>query len=122
MNRKELIRDYKERPKTMGVYRVSCTATGNALVAASTDVPSLLNRQRAQLGMGAHPVADLQADWRQHGADSFVFEVLDTLEPKDAPDYDPLDDLIALEDLWLEKLSLPPDRFHTIRTRRPRRP
>jgi hypothetical protein len=114
MDRKALIREYKRRRPPMGVYRVHNTVTGHALVAASKDLPSILNRHRAQLSMGGHSSPLLQADWAAHGAASFIFEVLDTLTPSDAPDYDATADLSALEDLWLEKLSLEADRLHTI--------
>lgn len=118
MDRKELIREYKQRRPPMGVYRIRNTITGRALVAASTDLPSILNRHRTQLRLGGHPSRALQADWREHGAESFLFEVLDTLAPADRPDYDPIADLTALEDLWLDKLSLEPDRVHTINPKR----
>ena len=119
MDRKALSRAYKQHRPPMGVYRVHCTATGHSLVAASRDVPSILNRHRAQLSLGAHPTKALQADWHAHGPASFVFEVLDTLTPReDAPDHDPLPDLVVLEDLWLEKLSLSADRRYTIDPRR----
>lgn len=118
MNRKELIREYKQRRPQMGVYRVRCTATGNTLVAASTDVPSILNRHRAGLSMGGHSSRTLQADWKAHGPESFEFEILDTLTPPDTADYNPLADLTVLEDLWLDKLSVPADRLHTINPKR----
>jgi hypothetical protein len=117
-DRKALLRDYKERVVPMGIYRVLNKVTGNSLVAASTDVNAILNRHLAQLRMSAHPNRALQADWTAHGQESFVFEVLDTLTPSDDPAYDPADDLAALEDMWLEKLSLKPDALHTIRLRR----
>jgi len=118
MDRKALIREYKLRRPAMGVYRIHNTITGHWLVAATTDLPSMLNRQRAQLAMGGHPSRELQADWIEHGPESFVFEVLDTLTPPDQPDYDPIADLTVLEDLWLEKLSLSADRLHTINPQR----
>jgi hypothetical protein len=118
MDRKALIREYKLRRPPMGVYRVRNTVTGRSIVAASTDLPSILNRQRAQLSLGGHPTRALQADWDEHGAESFVFEVLDTLTPPDTPDYDPKADLAVLEALWLEKLGLSPDRLLTINPQR----
>jgi len=118
VDRKALSREYKQRRPPMGVYRVHNTVTGRALVAASMDLPSILNRHRAQLSMGAHPSRALQEDWNAHGPASFVFEVLDTLTPPDTPDYDPVPDLVVLEDLWLEKLSLTADRRHTIDPKR----
>ena len=117
-DRKALIREYKQRRPPMGVYRIQNTITGNALVAAGTDLPSKLNMHRAQLSMGGHSSKVLQADWQQHGQGSFVFEILDTLTPPEQPDYDPLDDLTVLEDMWLEKLALPADRLHTVNPKR----
>jgi hypothetical protein len=118
IDRKALVREYKQRRPPMGVYRVRNTITGHALVAASTDMPSDLNRHRAMLGMGGHSARELAADWVAHGPASFEFEILDTLTPPDTPGYNPLEDLTVLEDLWLEKLSLKADRQHTINPRR----
>lgn len=118
VDRKAVLRDYKERVVPMGVYRVRNKVSGNSLVAASTDVNAILNRHLAQLRMSAHPNRALQADWAAHGQDSFVFEVLDTLTSSEDPTYDPADDLAALEDMWLEKLSMKADALHTIRLRR----
>ncbi|MFN8571711.1 MAG: GIY-YIG nuclease family protein [Gemmatimonadaceae bacterium] len=114
MDRKALIREYKERRPPMGVYQVRNVVTGRTIVAAARDLPSILNRHRAQLKMGGHYSHDLQADWAAHGPSSFVFEVLEELPPSDEPGYDPLGDLIALEDLWLEKLGVPGNRMHSI--------
>jgi hypothetical protein len=122
MDRKALLRAYKERRPPMGVYQVRNTVTDHALVAAATDLPSILNRHRAQLSLGAHPSRVLQADWHAHGPESFVFEILDTMTPPDQPGYDPIEDLTVLEDLWLEKLALAPDRIHTINPGRMTRP
>jgi hypothetical protein len=114
MDRKALIRDYKQRRPPAGVYRVRNTVTGRSLVAASRNLPAILNRHQAQLRMSAHPSKRLQADWAEHGPESFVFEVLDTLPPRDDPTYDPVPDLTVLEDMWLERLSLAADPVHTI--------
>jgi hypothetical protein len=105
MDRKALIRKYKETPRPMGVFRVHNTVNGKSLVGTSVDLPSMLNRQRAQLSFGGHPNRELQGDWNEMGPDAFRFEVLDTLTPRQEPGYDPADDLRALEALWLEKLS-----------------
>ena len=117
-DRKALIQQYKQTPRTMGVGAVRNTATGKTLLAASRDLAALLNRQRAQLRLNAHPNPALQADWNSLGADAFEFVALDTLEPKDAPDYDPAEDLRTLEELWLEKLSpFEPAGYHRRRQR-----
>ncbi len=107
MDRKEAIRQYKEGTRPMGIWRVRCTATGRELVGSSTDLPAMLNRQRAQLRLGAHREGGLQEDWRAHGESAFTFEVLDTLEPPEAPDADPRQDLVTLLAMWRERLAGP---------------
>ena len=105
MDRKALSRQYKETRRPMGVYRVRNTANGKSLVGVSNDLPSMLNRQRAQLRLNAHNVRALQKDWNELGPAVFEFEILDTLQAPEQPDYDPSEDLRVLEELWLEKLS-----------------
>lgn len=104
-DRKELIREYKETPRTMGVGVVRNTSNGKVLVLSGRDIPALLNRHQAQLRFGAHRNRALQQDWDAFGAESFQFEVVDTLEPRDDPNYDPSADLDELEALWIEKLQ-----------------
>ena len=118
-DRKALIRQYKDTPRSMGVGAVRNTASGRALVVASLDIPSLLNRHRAQLRLNAHKNRALQTDWNRLGPDAFEFVVLDTLAPRDAPDYDPTEDLRTLENLWLERLSpFEPTGYHPARVSR----
>ncbi len=105
MDRKEAIRAYKESRRPMGVYQVRNTVSGKVYVGTSVDLPSMLNRQRAQLRLGGHADRALQADWNALGDAAFEFSVLDTLEPPDLPAYDPADDLRTLEELWRGKLA-----------------
>jgi len=106
MDRKALIRQYKETRKTAGVFRVRNLTSEKALVGSSADVPSMLNRERAQLRTGTHMNRALQSDWTTLGADAFAFEILDTLTPPaDRPDWDPTEDLRLLEEMWLDKLQ-----------------
>jgi hypothetical protein len=112
-DRKALIRQYKLTPRSMGVGAVRNTTSDKALVVAGRDLSALLNRHQAQLRLNAHGNRALQADWNTLGPGAFKFVVLDTLTPKDAPDYDPTEDLRTLEDLWLEKLNpFEPTGYH----------
>lgn len=104
-SRKELIRAAREAAKPMGVFRVSCAAIGYGVMGTSRDLRSTLNRHRAQLELGAHPDGTLQEQWNARGGEGFVFEVLDTLEPRDDPGYDPSADLEALAELWRERTA-----------------
>lgn len=50
--------------------------------------------------MGNHPNGALQADWNEFGAESFAFEILDEVTPREGRDY--REELTFLEELWLE--------------------
>ena len=118
MNRKSLIRAYKETRRPMGVYRIHNTRDDRSLIGRSVDLPAILNRERVSLRFGNHPNAALQRDWATLGPDAFVFEVLDTLKaPDEQPDYDPTDDLRVLEELWMERLELLGERGYGRRAR-----
>lgn len=104
-DRKALIREYKDTPRQAGIGVIRNTASGKVLLLAGRDIPALLNRHRAQLRFGGHRNAELQRDWASQGEQGFAFEIVDTLTPRDTPDYDPAEDLEALLALWFEKLT-----------------
>jgi hypothetical protein len=103
MDRKALTREYKENARPMGVFRVRNLKTGRWLLGTSVDLPAMLNRQRAQLKLGAHPSKALQKDWNELGPEAFAFEALDTLDPQKEPSHDPAEELETLKALWLER-------------------
>ncbi len=105
VDRKALRRQYKETAKPAGVFAVRNIAEGSLLIGSTVDLPSMLNRQRFQLEMGAHPDKTLQADWERLGPDAFSFETLDRLDPATDPARSLQEDLAALRDIWLAKLA-----------------
>ena len=119
MDKKALLREYKETPRPMGVYQIRNTVNGKLLVGTSVNLTAILNRHRAALRMGSHQNRELQKDWAEFGAEAFEFEVLDTLTPPERPDYKPSDDLRALEELWLDKLSPFGERGYNPEPKRP---
>jgi hypothetical protein len=106
VDRRELVRKYKETPRPAGVYRIQHTASGRTLLGSSPDAPAMLNRIRAELRMRGHRHAQLQRDWESDGAEAFVFEVLDLLPDPEGSDYDVTQDLRTLTELWSDKLQL----------------
>jgi hypothetical protein len=103
--RKEMVRQYMETPKAMGVFCIRNIQNGKSFLGSSNNLPAMINRQRFQLDAGSHPNKALQREWEEYGSDTFAFEVLDTLEPSDRPDYDPQEDLAALLDMWMDKIA-----------------
>lgn len=119
MDKKALLREYKETPRPMGVYQIRNTVNGKLLIGTSVNLPAILNRHRTALRMGSHQNRELQKDWAEFGPEAFEFEVLDTLTPPARPDYKPSDDLRALEELWLDKLSPFGERGYNPEPKRP---
>jgi hypothetical protein len=104
LDRKEIIRKYKETPLPSGVYRIRNEVRMKSLIGSSPNLPGMLNRQRFQLEHGSHPDQELQKDWDELGSEAFTFESLDQLAPSNEPDYDTAEDLRVLKQLWLDKL------------------
>lgn len=117
MDRKALIREYKETRRPMGVFRLYNKLTGKSFVGRSVDLPAILNRHRAQLRMGVHASRELQQDWNDLGPDAFDFEILDELPPPERPGADPTEDLKVLEQLWLDRLSPYGERGYNVRAK-----
>ncbi len=103
--RAELKREYKEAPKQAGVFKIQNKINGKILLGSSLNLHGPLNRYRFELRTGVHAHEDLQQDWNQYGADSFLFEIVETVKPKDDPNFNIVDELTLLEQIWLEKLQ-----------------
>ena len=105
MNRKELIRKYKDTPRAMGVFQIRNKINGKILIGSSNNLPAKLNRYQAELKMGSCRNMELQSEWKQFGPEAFEFEELEILKPLDDPNYNYAEDLDCLEMLWIEKLK-----------------
>jgi hypothetical protein len=104
-NKSELKRAYKENPPPAGIYRITNAANNKIFLGKGMNVRGILNSQQAQLQFGAHQNRELQQDYNQFGAQSFVFDVVDELALADKTPQEMRADLDALEELWLEKLQ-----------------
>src|SRR5882724_2524423 len=102
-NKRDLKREYKESERPMGIYQILNTANGKMLIGQSVNLPGIINRERFALNAGGHMNKQLQADWNTHGADSFVFEILEELKPAEGGDIKA--DLNLLEEMWLDTLN-----------------
>jgi hypothetical protein len=78
-DRKAAVAAYKERKADSGVFVVRCDATGRQWVGGAPDLGTIWNRISFSLKQGAASPVSLQAAWREHGADSLSFEILESL-------------------------------------------
>ena len=103
--KKELKNKYKQAHTPMGVYQIRNLTDEKLFVGTALNIPGIHNRHRFQLNFGNHPNKKLQADWNELGSDNFAFETLDNLEATKGADIDYREDLLSLEELWLDKLQ-----------------
>ena len=83
-NRREAIRQYKERKVPIGIFALRCRTTGAAFVGASRNLDGQRNSSTFSLRLGSHRNKALQAAWTAAGGEAgFEFVVLETLEDED---------------------------------------
>jgi group I intron endonuclease len=97
----------------MGVYQIRNVINEKVLIGSSLNLPGIFNRHKSQLKTGNHQNGALQAEWNEFGAESFAFEILDEITPKEGRDFQ--EELAILEDLWLDKSQPYGDRGYNKR-------
>ena len=114
--RRDLKRAFKERQKPAGVFQIKNTVSGKVLLGSSLNLDGTSNIHRFMLSNGTHYNATMQKDWKQHGADAFVFEILEVVKVTQEPSFNLDDELALLEAIWIEKLSPFGDRGYNTST------
>lgn len=105
MERKDLIREYKERQKPAGVFQVKNTVNGKVLLGSSLNIEGSLNKHKFMLKGGLHRNKAMQDDWNEYGPENFIFEIVEVIRVKDDPNFNLSDELMLLEQIWLEELQ-----------------
>ena len=78
-SRKDLAREYADRPPQIGVYAVRCAPSGQSWVGSTKNLDKKQNALWFQLDQGGSTEKDLQAAWNTHGKDAFSYEILELL-------------------------------------------
>jgi hypothetical protein len=105
LNKKQIIKDYKQQKQPTGIYIVLNKVDKKVFIGTSKNLPAALRRFEFTLSMGSFPYQDLIDDYKKHGKDNFEIKVLDELEFKNETEQEIDKELIALEELWIEKLK-----------------
>jgi len=82
-DRKAAIAAYKERKVVAGVFIVRCTATDQRWAGSAPDLTTIWNRLSFSLRQGAERHPSLQSAWRTHGAESFIFDIVERVDADD---------------------------------------
>jgi hypothetical protein len=104
-SKKELKHAYQERRQQAGVFQIKNTANGKILLGSSLNLDGPLNSHRFMLSIGGHRNQALQSDWNIYGAETFTFEILEVVKVTDDPYFKLTDELLLLEQIWLEQLQ-----------------
>lgn len=79
-DRKAASAAYRQRKVEAGIYAIRCSASDEVWTGAATDVTTIRNRVWFTLRQGANPHRSLQEAWRQHGEETFSFEIVDSFD------------------------------------------
>lgn len=84
----------QERDRS-GIYQIKNLATGKIYLGSAVNLRKRWNLHTTHLRAGSHHSIKLQNSWAKHGAQSFVFEVVEYV--------DDLNVLVAREQHWLDR-------------------
>ena len=103
--RKELKEEYKQMKFQIGVFQIKNKLNGKSFVGSSLDLKAIWNAQRFQLNYGMHQNSELQKDWKELGADNFVYEIIDEIKQNDENAVDYRKEVKILETMIVEELK-----------------
>jgi len=101
--RKQLVGEYKKIKIMAGVVTITNTKNGKVYVRSVSDLKNIQMRICMALNAGKYMNLALQAEWKEHGADAFRFEVVE-----EHPAEDMLDvkwEMQKMEKAWLDRLQ-----------------
>jgi hypothetical protein len=106
-SRRQVVRDYKERKISQGIFAVRCTVTAEVWVGQSRNLGQQQNGIWFGLRQGGHPNPTLRAAWAAHGEAAFAFEVLETIPDRDLSAYALANLLKDRDTHWRAQLAAP---------------
>ena len=89
----------------MGVFQIRNLTNGKIYIGSSLDLDANWRSLKFQLNAGSFLNEPLQKDWNLMGADSFVYEILEKIEPDDTKNLNYSREVKALEEMLIESLQ-----------------
>lgn len=104
--KKDMKEQYKNRKVTGGVYCIKCNGNNRVWMKSTKDIAGQINKFEFFVSTNFCPEPSMHAEWKQYGAKSFSFEVLEELEKGETQsDKEFADDIRILYDMWIENQS-----------------
>ena len=105
IDKKQISKDYKQQKQPAGIYAVHNKIDNKMYIGTSKNLPAVIRRFEFTLTMGSFPYQELIDDYKKLGKENFEVKILDELELQNETDKEIDNELIELEELWVEKLK-----------------
>lgn len=103
INKKEIIKNYKQKEIEMGIIQIYNTRNGYSYVDICTNLYKPFESIKFQLNLGRFKIKKFQEDWASYGGNAFEFKVVEKLRPNEgSTDKEKVDDLKELLNMWIE--------------------
>lgn len=103
INKKEIIKNYKQQEIEMGIIQIHNTGNGYSYVDICANLYKPFESIKFQLNLGRFKIKKLQEDWAAYGENAFEFKVVEKLKPNEgSTDKEKVDDLKELLNIWIE--------------------
>lgn len=107
MDRKTLIKEYKQREIVGGIFKITNTSNGMFYMDAAPNIQAKKNSFSFMVSTNTCFHHKIKKDWDAFGGKSFTFEILETIKKKEDQSREAfLDDLQALKQMWNDKTDL----------------
>lgn len=105
INKKELIKEYKNQKHPAGLFAVKNKAENKMFIGISLNLPAKIRGITFELELGKHTYQNLAEDYKRLGKDKFEIFVLDEIEVRDETDRELKTELESVEEMWVDKLK-----------------
>lgn len=105
INKKELIKEYKNQKHPAGIFAVRNKPDNKMFIGNSLNLPAKIRGITFELELGSHAYHHLSEDYKRLGKDQFEIFVLDEMIVKDETEKELKRELETLEEMWVEKLK-----------------
>ena len=103
--RKELKEEYKQIKYPMGVFQIRNLSNEKVFIGSSLDLNAVWHSQRIQLNFGNHSNDALQKDWKEMGAENFVYEILEEVIEIEGKEINYVKEVKTLEKMVIEEIK-----------------
>ena len=104
INKKELIKEYKNQKQPAGIFAVKNKPENKMFIGNSLNLPAKIRGITFELEMGSQVFSNLAGDYKKLGKGQFEISILDEIEIKDETEKELKKELETLEEMWVEKL------------------